>query len=73
MPGFDRRGPEGQGPKTGRAMGKCNPDHTEHAEKDVQGGGRRILRRLHIGYGRRDERTSGRGQGRKRGRRRNNT
>ncbi|MFZ5941380.1 MAG: DUF5320 domain-containing protein [Bacteroidota bacterium] len=23
MPGFDRKGPEGQGPMTGRKMGKC--------------------------------------------------
>ena len=25
MPGFDRTGPEGQGPRTGRQMGKCKP------------------------------------------------
>jgi hypothetical protein len=23
MPGFDRRGPNGEGPKTGRGLGKC--------------------------------------------------
>lgn len=27
MPGFDRRGPIGQGTRTGRSMGKCNPDN----------------------------------------------
>jgi hypothetical protein len=25
MPGFDRTGPEGQGPRTGRQMGRCAP------------------------------------------------
>jgi hypothetical protein len=25
MPGLDRTGPEGQGPRTGRQMGKCKP------------------------------------------------
>lgn len=26
MPGFDRTGPQGQGPQTGRGQGPCNPD-----------------------------------------------
>jgi len=26
MPGFDKTGPEGKGPKTGRGMGSCNPN-----------------------------------------------
>jgi hypothetical protein len=25
MPGIDRTGPNGQGPMTGRRMGRCNP------------------------------------------------
>ena len=25
MPGFDKTGPEGKGPMTGRRMGLCNP------------------------------------------------
>lgn len=25
MPGFDRTGPRGEGPRTGRNMGKCGP------------------------------------------------
>ncbi|MFZ6031188.1 MAG: DUF5320 domain-containing protein [Chloroflexota bacterium] len=25
MPGFDRTGPQGAGPRTGRGMGSCNP------------------------------------------------
>ena len=28
MPGFDRSGPMGAGPMTGRAMGRCNPNRT---------------------------------------------
>jgi hypothetical protein len=27
MPGFDRTGPNGQGPRTGCNMGKCNPEN----------------------------------------------
>ena len=26
MPGYDRTGPAGQGPMTGRGMGSCNPN-----------------------------------------------
>lgn len=26
MPGFDKTGPEGKGPMTGRGMGPCNPN-----------------------------------------------
>ncbi len=28
MPGFDRTGPEGKGPRSGRELGKCNPAAT---------------------------------------------
>lgn len=34
MPGFDRTGPEGKGPKTGRGFGKCASDQ-EELEKTV--------------------------------------
>lgn len=27
MPGLDRTGPRGQGSRTGRQMGKCNPEN----------------------------------------------
>lgn len=37
MPRFDRTGPKGQGSKTGRGMGKCNPqDKTEIEEIDQE-------------------------------------
>lgn len=29
MPGFDGTGPEGRGPRTGRGLGKCNPENTD--------------------------------------------
>ncbi len=33
MPGFDRTGPEGKGSRTGRELGKCNPD-SQKTEKN---------------------------------------
>jgi hypothetical protein len=64
MPGFDGTGPEGRGPRTGRGLGKCNPDNTnpntDTAENDdfpPYGRGR--------GYGRGNGRgPAGRGRGR---------
>lgn len=52
MPNFDGTGPQGQGPKTGRGMGKCNDDKPANRAPAGRGQGR--------GAGR------GRGQGRKR-------
>jgi len=52
MPGFDRTGPEGQGPMTGRGLGRCNPDNEFNEEDDIRFG---------RGWGR------GRGLGRGRG------
>ena len=39
MPGFNRSGPHGEGPMTGRRMGRCNPNH-ERKTKDELGGTR---------------------------------
>jgi hypothetical protein len=39
MPGLDRTGPEGKGPRTGRQMGKCNPDASPN-EEFIGGAGR---------------------------------
>lgn len=52
MPGFDKTGPEGQGPMTGRGLGRCNPDNKLNEEDDIRFG---------RGWGR------GRGPGRGRG------
>lgn len=65
MPGFNRRGPENEGAKTGRGMGRCNPaNHGKTDEEIVRGNkfqtlsdnsagiGRRLGgRKLHRGYG----------------------
>lgn len=51
MPGLNRKGPEGQGPKTGRGMGRCNPDFNEENFPQQ-------------GLGRRNGRGRGRGNGR---------
>jgi hypothetical protein len=58
MPGEDRTGPLGEGPRTGRGLGRCHDD--EETKKD---GDREVdLRRTGLGRGR------GRGGGRGRGR-----
>ena len=33
MPGLDRTGPAGQGPRTGRKEGKCAPEKNNNKEK----------------------------------------
>lgn len=47
MPGFDKTGPEGKGPKTGRAMGDC--DDSKNAKNNFKWSnwytGRRLRRR----------------------------
>jgi hypothetical protein len=57
MPRGDRTGPQGQGPKTGRGMGKCGPKNQSPASPG-QGG---------IGAGKGQGRGSGRGTGRSKG------
>ncbi|MCF8231851.1 MAG: DUF5320 domain-containing protein [Bacteroidales bacterium] len=39
MPGFDRKGPEGRGPMTGRKLGKCTGHDTDEKEnrEDIRG------------------------------------
>lgn len=55
MPGFDRTGPNGQGPMTGRAMGCCQTaDQTGHVPVGRRGGcgfGRGGGRGLRQGFG----------------------
>ena len=38
MPGFDRTGPEGEGPRTGREQGNCNS--VSEDSPDERGSGR---------------------------------
>ena len=36
MPGFNQTGPVGQGPMTGRRIGKCNPSVTEKPDDKIK-------------------------------------
>lgn len=60
MPGFNGAGHEGQGSKTGRGMGKCNPqrpqknsDESGEQPTSGNGGGKGRGRRMGMGHGRR--------------------
>ena len=68
MPGFDRKGPNNEGPKTGRGLGKCNPesDNDLNLEDDELRGGRG--RRFRFGQGWWKGRNRGAGIGRRSGR-----
>ena len=35
MPGLNQTGPLGQGPKTGRGMGRCNPDNKGKTDDEI--------------------------------------
>lgn len=62
MPGLDRKGPQGDGPKTGRGLGKCNPDTKTQDENSAETQyGRGLGRRM--GRGQRAGRGRGRGMG----------
>ena len=64
MPGFDRKGPMGQGPMTGRGLGRCaNPDNTENSTDNPDGN-----TMADRGPGRGPGRGMGRGAGRGMGR-----
>ena len=39
MPGLNRRGPEGEGPMTGRGRGRCNPSNRVADSFDASAGG----------------------------------
>ncbi len=51
MPGFDRSGPMGAGPMTGRAMGRCNPNQTTGTPAFYGGYGRGMAFRRGRGGG----------------------
>ena len=35
MPGLNRKGPQGDGPMTGRRMGRCNPDNKGKTDNEI--------------------------------------
>ena len=51
MPGFDRSGPMGAGPMTGRAMGRCNPNRAAVGPAFYGGYGRGMAMRRGRGGG----------------------
>ena len=61
MPRFDKTGPAGQGPKTGRGMGKCKSDQESPTEELLTRLGRGLGRRLRLGG---NSTAQGRGMGR---------
>ena len=64
MPGFDRTGPEGQGPMTGRELGKCNSENKRPPDKDQHfRPGKGIGHGRGRGRGRHGRGTSGCGRG----------
>lgn len=82
MPGLDRTGPEGQGSRTGRQMGKCAPrkkasgeatDQTDTSKENIQEEdfNNVVGSRLGRFQGRGPGRGAGRGPGRGAGRGRN--
>jgi hypothetical protein len=67
MPGLDRTGPNGEGPRTGRGLGKCNPGSNESADSEdnsIRGFGGGRFRRGPGGAGRDWGRGGGWGRGR---------
>jgi len=53
MPGFDATGPNGQGPRTGRGLGKCKPAKSNKEENISDfDRGRGMGRGYRHGYGR---------------------
>ncbi len=57
MPGFNRTGPKGEGPRTGRGLGKCNPETKDDQFTDDNRPARRGQRFMAGGRG------SGKGRG----------
>lgn len=65
MPGYDRTGPTGQGPQTGRGLGRCNPQKQTQTPNTLYGNGvRRLFRRARNGRARVKDRSRGKRRGR---------
>ncbi len=70
MPGFNRTGPEGEGSRTGRQMGKCsNGENNDSGQEPFMGRGlgRGMGRGVGRAAGRAAKRGTGRGPGRNAG------
>ena len=64
MPGEDRRGPLGEGPRTGRSLGRCRSNGTEVTESQNP---QPTQRDEEVGSGLAPDQTRGRGRGLGRG------
>lgn len=60
MPGYDKKGPDGEGPNTGRGLGYCTGYKKKDEEKDI----RELPKFIGRGRGRGLGRGPGRGLGR---------
>ena len=70
MPGFDRTGPNGEGPKTGRGLGRCNGHEVEERNEAEYPLRRRLRDASCHHHGGHHRPGYGRGLGRERGFRR---
>ncbi|MFP4058935.1 MAG: DUF5320 domain-containing protein [Bacteroidales bacterium] len=64
MPAFNRRGPLGKGPRSGRGLGKCNPNNEITANTSETWPRYGLGRQIGRGLGRRPGRGMGLGSGR---------
>jgi hypothetical protein len=71
MPGLNRRGPNGEGPMTGRKMGRCNPDNKRKTDDEILQSRNGTNQRQGYFFGRELGRGKGQGFGKGLGRGRN--
>lgn len=64
MPGLNRKGPLGEGPMTGRRMGRCNPENKGKNEDEIMQDRNMDAPGKGRGFGHRPGRGRGRGFGR---------
>lgn len=66
MPGLNRRGPNGEGSRTGRGLGRCNPQNKGKTEEEILQSRMENNSNEEFFYGR--DQQQGYGMGRRRGR-----
>ncbi len=66
MPGLNRKGPLGEGPRTGRGLGRCNPQNKGKTEEEILQSRMENNSNEEFFYGR--DQQQGYGMGRRRGR-----
>lgn len=66
MPGLNRKGPLGEGPRTGRGLGRCNPQNKGKTDEEILQSRMENNFNEEFFYGR--DQQQGYGMGRRRGR-----